>query len=293
MANDNDNQPFLPKYRDRDDEANRTNSEDSSRPQFTSEKSPSRRRWNCLSPYISHTLVFILTSLLWIFLIPNPRLARAAQQCSASQTSPSASTPTSTPTMVGMPKHSPVMATHNHGGGHSLADQLAAPLPGGSRGAAHNITSAATLVKCGGSTEEAKANGCHYDILLNHWVPEQCRDQEWVDEYKEDETWTGFADEARTQKIQGIDAMSNRDHYFTSTRDHVNHCVQLWKKQFLMLYEERNIDTISASWGHTEHCSQFLLDVTDKFQDFYDEPILVQVGWAGCYVRDNHTHAGM
>lgn len=58
----------------------------------------------------------------------------------------------------------------------------------------HNLTSNAHFETCGNSTAEAQRKGCRYDTLLNHWVPAACMDQEWIDEYKDDDSWTAFAE---------------------------------------------------------------------------------------------------
>lgn len=58
----------------------------------------------------------------------------------------------------------------------------------------HNITSGAQYISCGNSTVEARSKGCTYDTLLNAWVPAQCLDQEWIDEYQDDASWTAFSE---------------------------------------------------------------------------------------------------
>ena len=147
----------------------------------------------------------------------------------------------------------------------------------------HNITSHARLISCGNSTEEARAQGCKYDILMNNWIPAPCFDQEWLDEYLEDNSWGAYADKGMTRRLT-VDEMSETDSYYTSVRDHVNHCSTMWKKQFWTLYEERSaIDEVIASPGHTEHCAQYLMDVMDSD---WDEPTRVHMGFAGCWVRE-------
>lgn len=56
----------------------------------------------------------------------------------------------------------------------------------------HNVTSGARLISCGNSTAKALAGGCEYDTLLNAWVPGECFDQEWVEEYEDDGSWAAF-----------------------------------------------------------------------------------------------------
>ena len=169
-----------------------------------------------------------------------------------------------------------------------LALLLAIPAPSSHRVASgedarHNVTSDAILATCGNSTEEARARGCKYDVLLNNWVPAPCLDQEWLDEYLEDNSWGAFADKNMTQRLS-VEEMANSGSYYTSVRDHVNHCSTMWKKQFWALYEERPaFDTVISSPGHTEHCAQYLMDVMDSD---WDEPTRVEVGFAGCWTRE-------
>ena len=147
----------------------------------------------------------------------------------------------------------------------------------------HNITTNAKLLTCGNSTQEARSLDCKYDILLNNWVPAPCVDEEWVEEYRDDGSWGAFGDEALTQPLT-LDEMMGREFYYTSLRDHVNHCAIMWKKQFFALYEERRaIDTVIASPGHTDHCAQFLMEAMDKERTQSTKTVM---GFAGCWVRE-------
>jgi len=147
----------------------------------------------------------------------------------------------------------------------------------------HNITSSAKLITCGGSVAEARQRGCKYDILLNNWVPAPCYDDEFLAEYKDDGSWGAYADKNMTQRLT-VEQMSQRDFYYTSIRDHVNHCAIMWRKQFWALYEERPaFDTVIANPGHTEHCSQYLMDVMEAK---WTEPTRTEMGFAGCWVRN-------
>ncbi|KAK1973471.1 hypothetical protein LZ30DRAFT_743489 [Colletotrichum cereale] len=143
-----------------------------------------------------------------------------------------------------------------------------------------------SYLTCGKTTAEAKKLGCHYDILSNHWVPAKCMDEEAVEEYQSDGSWHGFSDERRT-KLLSIEEMSDMDFYYTSERDHIVHCAMLWRKQFRAFAEERvALDTIIADKDHTEHCSQFLMDMTEKGPDYRNMPIKTFVGYAGCWIKE-------
>jgi hypothetical protein len=152
----------------------------------------------------------------------------------------------------------------------------------GVAGHRHNVTSHAKLITCGTSIEEAQSIGCKYDVLLNTWVPPQCADNEFVNEYLDDGSWDAFADRNMTQKLTP-EEMSRTKYYYTSVRDHINHCAVMWKKQFWSLYEERQaLDTIIASPGHTDHCAQYLIDVT---ADDWTQPTQVEMGFGGCWIK--------
>lgn len=194
--------------------------------------------WRSSPPFVSHSLVFIATSLLWIcwFLF--------------------------IPTI----NFSPQFSKHSE----------------------HNSTliSGASYYHCGNSTESAKAMGCQYDILNNHWVPAQCMDQDAVREYQSDGSWFGYADANRTELLS-IDAMSERPVYYTNERDHIVHCAMLWRKQFRAFFEGRkNLDSIIVDEKHTIHCSKYLIERSEWGPDFTKIPIKVFVGYAGCHVKE-------
>ncbi|KAJ0161294.1 hypothetical protein CTA2_6467 [Colletotrichum tanaceti] len=147
----------------------------------------------------------------------------------------------------------------------------------------HNVTSNARYVSCGTSAAQAKRRGCRYATLLNYWVPSQCFDQEFETEYQDDETWTAFQDKALTLSI-APEAMGDQETYYTSVRDHLNHCSMLWKKQFWTLFEERTaFDGVIVNSFHTDHCADFLKDMYGSNRT---EPTLVRVGFSGCWIRD-------
>ena len=139
---------------------------------------------------------------------------------------------------------------------------------------------------CGNSTAEAMAMGCKYDILTGGWLPTKCMDYESIEEYQSDGSWFGFADEARTKRLT-IEEMSQLDFYYTSERDHIQHCANLWRKQFRAWTDGRkNIDTIIANKEHTFHCSQYMIDMTDRGPDLWNEPIKVFVDYGGCWSKE-------
>ncbi|KAF2223389.1 hypothetical protein BDZ85DRAFT_172817, partial [Elsinoe ampelina] len=156
------------------------------------------------------------------------------------------------------------------------------------RGEEHPIKSHSTFTNCGRSVPEAQKLGCTYDILSNHWVPDKCMDEQAVKWYQADGSWQGFADENRTEVVD-VAAMGTTGLYYTSMRDHIVHCAILWKKQFAAFYRERGYyDSLIVDPEHTDHCVDFLIDMTDHGVDFRKIPIKVEVGFAGCWVQNRY-----
>jgi hypothetical protein len=148
----------------------------------------------------------------------------------------------------------------------------------------HNVTSGAKMLTCGECSDEARQLGCKYDMLLNNWVPEPCYDEEFIQEYMDDNSYAAYADANLTQLLTDVEEMSDREYYYTSVRDHVNHCAMIWKKQFWVLFEERKaIDTMISNPSHTDHCALYLQGALGKPQS---EATKVDVGYAGCWVRE-------
>ena len=84
---------------------------------------------------------------------------------------------------------------------------------------------------CGNSLQEAKDKGCVYDILSNHWIPEECADEPSIKEYQSDGSWFPYADENRTELL-AREELGDREFYYTSIRDHIFYCAVPWRDRF-------------------------------------------------------------
>ncbi|EXJ58088.1 hypothetical protein A1O7_05512 [Cladophialophora yegresii CBS 114405] len=204
------------------------------------------------SAMTSHLAVFVATTLLWggIFLLTahfSPAVVSRAEMASN--------------TGVGNP-----LPAHTNHVGKLLANEI-------------------DYLTCGATREEARTRGCIYDTLSNAWIPGQCRDDFSVMEYELDESWYPFADVNRTQPL-GKEELGDLDFYYTSLRDHIVHCAALWRRQFRAFSEGwRYLDDVLVDPVHTMHCSKYLVDWTDKFENEYrTTAIKVHVGHVGCHV---------
>ena len=209
----------------------------------------------------SHLVVFIATSLLWVFVL---FVMKAG--------APSSTTPSPTPSS------SPSSTPGHH---HAAADTMTTT----TTGSENSITAGATLRTCGNTTAEARARDCRYDLLLNSWVPAACYDGEFEEEYLDDGSGGAFADEALTQPLVGRAAIEALPVYYTSRRDHANHCAVFWRRQFDVLVRRplRAFDTMVIGDYHADHCSQYLIDAAEGN---LTGSTRVVAGFGGCWVRD-------
>ncbi|KAH7368235.1 hypothetical protein B0T11DRAFT_276659 [Plectosphaerella cucumerina] len=223
-------------------------------------------------------LTFLITSLLWLLVMLWTRPDAPPSHGSAPDAQQHLS-------------HKPLEdeGTMKHHEGHGGSQHGAAHVhpPESKYPPRHNITSHSRMIDCGNTPAEARANKCVYDILLNAWVPEPCFDQEFIDEYTDDMSWGAFTDDTMTTRLT-VEQMGDVDHYYTSMRDHVNHCAMIWKKQFWVLFEERRaVDAIMASPGHTDHCAQYLMDALEVARVDPKATTKVMVGYTGCWIRED------
>lgn len=151
-----------------------------------------------------------------------------------------------------------------------------------------------TLLTCGTTPQKAKRLGCKYDISLNAWLHPRCYTQSFIDAYRTDNTWDAYTDRTLEEPLTLThDQLGSLRTYYTTERDHVNHCVNLWRRQFRLLFERSEaIDAVSAGWKHMWHCGEFLLglgygdDDRSRVTDVWPEEV-------GCWVRRREGGDGM
>ena len=155
---------------------------------------------------------------------------------------------------------------------------------------------------CGNSTEEARAQGCVFDVLTNMWVPELCWDREGTEEYMRTAPWQGYDTQDAKRRLT-LEEMSERvgadrltpdltsPPYWTPLREHVIHCALMWQRQHrgFLNGESNKLDFHSLSYQHTVHCSRSLVHMAgagDELPDPLDKiAIRTWVGFSECDVK--------
>lgn len=146
-----------------------------------------------------------------------------------------------------------------------------------------------SYLHCGDTPTAALALNCTYDILSNHWLPQPCSDPVSVREYQSfGPSWHGYTSATHASPPLSIAGMSEAKVYYTNMRDHILHCAMLWRRQYRAFFEGsgRALDSLIVDREHTMHCSDFLVRMTEFGVDMRSVPIEVEVGFAGCWIRD-------
>ena len=115
---------------------------------------------------------------------------------------------------------------------------------------------------CGHTAAEARARGCHFDIITFCWLPDRCYDAELSDSFEKLVDWKWYLDRNKTQAVPKEEALQGElDGLYVSWEYHVQHCVYMWEKMHRALLGAGKpaIDTYIGPYIHTEHCGKMLL----------------------------------
>lgn len=165
-------------------------------------------------------------------------------------------------------------------------------------------TQSSRLLKCGNSSEEARANGCLFQIWASAWVPEPCysqaMDEDWrllqagsppsfahgfMSEWSGHNTgWSYFVDPHGTEILPFEDVISGDwDVLYTTWLQHLWHCIFNWRKVVEGIRGEGvGLTQHDLSLGHVGHCSDMLVNASMWDLDVVNDRI--RPGFLVCYV---------
>ncbi|GMF81654.1 unnamed protein product [Aspergillus oryzae] len=84
---------------------------------------------------------------------------------------------------------------------------------------------------CGHTAGEARARGCHFDIITFCWLPDRCYDAELSDSLEKLVDWKWYLDRNKTQPVPKEEALQGElDGLYVSWEYSVQHCVYMWEK---------------------------------------------------------------
>ncbi|KUI54271.1 hypothetical protein VP1G_10659 [Cytospora mali] len=134
---------------------------------------------------------------------------------------------------------------------------------------------------CGNTPAEARAAGCIFDIMAFSWLPPRCHDAELAEEFRQLKGWEYFIDLNRTRPLSQELALTGEfAGLYTEFEYHLRHCTFLWKKMHRALLRggggKMAIDSVTAGYSHTEHCSHMLMTRREVALDVINAVIVVK-----------------
>jgi hypothetical protein len=126
------------------------------------------------------------------------------------------------------------------------------------------LRSAQSIYQCGNSPEEARSNGCHFDLMSFSWLPPACFDGELMDEFLTHSNWEWYSDISQKNTVPANEVQHGQhDALYVSWDYHFVHCTYMWQKMHRALLHQRPMDGYIGNMHHTAHCADLLLSQAD------------------------------
>lgn len=115
---------------------------------------------------------------------------------------------------------------------------------------------------CGNDRHQAKAAGCHYDLLATRWFTADCYNPDVLQEFLDETDFDVFFEDP------GLTRLASRELVLSGDWDllwhihdfHIMHCLYQWRRLHKAVLEHRSIDEEVFSYGHTLHCTRLIMN---------------------------------
>ena len=137
---------------------------------------------------------------------------------------------------------------------------------------------------CGMTPNEARANGCYFDIMIGAWIPEPCAEKEFSDAWSAGEEGLWYHDSNLTQPF-ATSELRKGDHEIAYTRGnfHLKHCLYMWERTLRNIMNNGMLDDEAVSLVHATHCTGLFRGITPLRPLTPEDPI---VPASSLYVQD-------
>lgn len=131
---------------------------------------------------------------------------------------------------------------------------------------------------CGSSDNEAKANGCIFDVMVYAWIPPACYERDLAEEvidptshlaeYRAAGVFEWHAGPNFTQPLpQDANVLQEYDTVWATMKWHQAHCLYFWRLLTRAVlrssqdgWEYAYVLSLGTDWPHTLHCNRVLGD---------------------------------
>jgi hypothetical protein len=154
-------------------------------------------------------------------------------------------------------------------------------------------TPEAPIQDCGSNPDEARANGCIFDVMMQLWTPAACFDEVLSNRFLEVGNWTWYADPSASH-IYTLEEMRKGEHdaVYVAQDYHVTHCIYAWEKLVRAMRNQQPLITELISYDHVIHCRHKTLQRQDGGSSI--RGVRAPTGWTRCAPYDtwkNHLPA--
>jgi hypothetical protein len=114
---------------------------------------------------------------------------------------------------------------------------------------------------CGEASDEARASGCKFDMMLSAWIHADCYDQELMEQYLSEGNYTWYRDNSFRQTISDAEVrLGNHEKIYSRVDFHYSHCAYVWEMQLRAYRTGKAIDLDVYNYLHTVHCANILVE---------------------------------
>jgi len=129
----------------------------------------------------------------------------------------------------------------------------------------YNASHHQPLLECGGTPDEARANGCVYDVMMQLWTPPECMDAALSQRYLDAGNWTWYAN-ADATKIYTDEEIRKGEHdvVYVAQSYHRHHCIFAWERLVRAMRNQGPLITELISYDHVMHCRHKTLTLPEE-----------------------------
>lgn len=111
------------------------------------------------------------------------------------------------------------------------------------------------LRDCGSNADEARANGCEYDVMMQEWTPPECIDWALSEKFLKAGNWTWYADPDAKKTYNATEiALGNHNVVYVDQSYHRHHCIFTWERLVRAMRTQRPLVEKLVDYDHVMHC---------------------------------------
>lgn len=149
-----------------------------------------------------------------------------------------------------------------------------------------NSSNSQPLRECGSTPDEARANGCVYDVMMQLWTPPECMDTPLSERYLEKGNWTWYAN-SDASKIYTDEEIRKGEHdvVYVAQSYHRHHCIFAWERLVRAMRNQAPLIMELISYDHVMHCRHKTLTLpSEGAQDV--RGVIAPTGYTRCASYD-------